>query len=80
MLTSVRTIAVHGKLNEKEKKIISEDFFLTTKGICTKQHPMTLVYSNKQWLEMIKQLTSEVPLQPNNLKPRLHNAMLERSC
>lgn len=68
------------KIKWKRKKIISEDFFLTTKGICTKQHPMTLVYSNKQWLEMIKQLTSEVPLQPNNLKPRLHNAMLERSC
>lgn len=68
------------KIKWKRKKMISEDFFLTTKGICTKQHPMTLVYSNKQWLEMIKQLTSEVPLQPNNLKPRLHNAMLERSC
>lgn len=48
MLTSVRTIAVHRKLNEKEKKISLKTFFLTAKGICTKQHPMTLVYSNKQ--------------------------------
>lgn len=30
MLTSVKTIAVHRKLNEKEKKLSLKTFFLTT--------------------------------------------------